>query len=222
MHHAKLTAITKPVGLGFDSPSDLLAYYARISNAANQANHATAPRLLAYLIRSQEWSPFEMCNMVLEITTTRDISRQILRHRSFSFQEFSQRYAEVKTQPVFRDARLQDKKNRQNSIVCDDDKTKKWWDKQQASLSRQSVAAYEDALSRGIAKEVARIVLSEGMTETKMYMNGSVRSWIHYTDLRWIKPGTQHEHRLIAESAREILIEQYPAFEEAFNIKDGK
>lgn len=214
MHHAKIIGITKPVGLDFDQPSELLAYCARVSATANQHKHETGPRLLAYLVRHQEWSPFEMCNMVVEVETTRDIARQILRHRSFSFQEYSQRYAAVTAPPVFRDVRMQDPVNRQNSLPCADPELAAWWWGVQRETSDLVRIRYEEALERGIAKEVARAILQEGLTPSTMYINGTVRSWIHYTALRcqW---HTQKEHRDTAKSIRGLLIEQFPAFADA-------
>jgi thymidylate synthase (FAD) len=214
MHDAKLIAITKPVGLDFDSPSDLLAYCARVSSTANQHKHETGPRLLAYLVRHKEWSPFQMANIVVEVSTTRDIGRQILRHTSLAFQEFSQRYAAVTAPPVFREARMQDEKNRQNSLPCTDRNLVKWWQHIQEETAALVRMRYEQALERGLAKEVARAILQEGLTPSTMYINGSVRSWIHYTALRtqW---HTQKEHRDVARSIRDILVGQFPAFREA-------
>lgn len=209
----RLIAITQPVIAECAEPGDLVAYCARVSNPANQANTETAPRLLAYLARNHHWSPFEMASLTMEIKTTRDIARQILRHRSFSFQEFSQRYAEVIDQSVLRDVRLQDSANRQNSIPVDDPVLAHWWARAQTELADRASDLYGTALANGIAKEVARAVLPEGLTPSILYMAGSVRSWIHYIQLR-AEPGTQLEHRVIAIECRRILVEQFPALSE--------
>jgi thymidylate synthase (FAD) len=190
------------------SLQDLVAYCARVSNPANQNNRETNEKLIKYLINNQHWSPLEMVNICLEIETTRDICRQILRHRSFSFQEFSQRYAEANLGFVMKEARLQDTKNRQNSIeLIDDEKIndlKETWEIKQFEIARLSEKTYQWALSNGIAKEQARAVLPEGMTVSRMYMNGTLRSWVHYLQLR-TGNGTQKEHREIAlECANEI------------------
>lgn len=210
MMNVRLIAVTKPVIQGCADAGDLLAYCARVSNPANQANSDTAPRLLAYLVRNEHWSPFEMASMTLEITTTRDIARQILRHRSFSFQEFSQRYAAVIAAPIVRETRMQDAKNRQASTATKDAALHEWWQDTQAAVAIQTQAVYAEALQRGIAKEVARAVLPEGMTESVLYMAGTVRSWIHYCRLR-TSGGTQKEHREVALSCRDRLLEQFPA-----------
>lgn len=186
------------------SLQDLVAYCARVSNPANQSNTETNEKLIKYLIKNQHWSPLEMVHICLEIETTRDICRQILRHRSFSFQEFSQRYAEAKLGFLTKEARLQDNKNRQNSIEFQDDELKEMWETKQNEIARLSEQTYQWALSKGIAKEQARSVLPEGMTVSRMYMNGTLRSWVHYLQLR-TGNGTQKEHREIAlECAREI------------------
>lgn len=208
--NVRLIAITKPVIPECTEAGDLLAYCARVSNPANQANTETAPRLLAYLVRNQHWSPLEMASMTVEITTTRDIARQILRHRSFSFQEFSQRYAAQVAPPVLREARMQDAKNRQASNETEDDGLKAWWGYEQARVAALAADAYQQALDRGIAKEVARSVLPEGMTESVLYMAGTIRSWIHYCDLR-TEAGTQKEHREVAQACQAILLQQFPA-----------
>lgn len=209
----RLIAITKPVTAECQEAGDLLAYCARVSNPANQANTETAPRLLSYLVRNQHWSPFEMASMTLEVTTTRDIARQILRHRSFSFQEFSQRYAAVIAAPVLRETRLQDAKNRQASTATADAALHNWWQDQQAATAVAAQTAYQEALHRGIAKEVARAVLPEGMTESVLYMAGTIRSWIHYCQLR-CEAGTQKEHRDVALACRGVLVQQFPALAE--------
>lgn len=206
----RLIAITKPVIPECQESGDLIAYCARVSNPANQANRETASRLLTYLQRNQHWSPFEMASMTLEITTTRDIARQILRHRSFSFQEFSQRYAAQLAEPVLREVRLQDTKNRQASNETEDIGLQDWWGNTQLQIANITSAYYQQALNLGIAKEVARAVLPEGMTESVMYMAGTIRSWIHYCQLR-TAAGVQKEHREIALFCREILYSQFPA-----------
>lgn len=176
---------------------DTVAYCARVSNPANQNNVETNEKLLKYLITHHHWSPFEMVSICLEIQTTRDIARQILRHRSFSFQEFSQRYAIADLGSVVREARLQDKKNRQNSIETDDTQLAALWEVKQEFLNNTAMEAYQWAIDQGIAKEQARAVLPEGLTLSRLYMNGTLRSWIHYIQLRTGKE-TQKEHREIA------------------------
>lgn len=195
---------------------ELVAYMARVSNPDNQDNPETAPKLLKYLISNKHWSPFEMVNMCVEIETTRDIARQILRHRSFSFQEFSQRYAEVDSIAEFSEVRLQDVKNRQNSIETDDDYLKNWWAAAQLRVIEDAEWVYKQALKKGVAKEVARKVLPEGLTPSRMYMNGTLRSWLHYVDIR-CDEATQKEHRLIADQCKELLVAQYPSLSEMLN-----
>lgn len=192
------------------SAQDIISYCARISNPENQSNPDNS-KLLKYLIDNKHWSPFEMVDMVLEINTTRDIARQILRHRSFSFQEFSQRYADpTKDLAVYmREARLQDTKNRQNSVETDDIGLQAWWDAEQKFLTTHSQRIYREALDKGIAKEQARAVLPEGNMQSRMYMKGNVRSWIHYCELR-AGNGTQKEHREIAVKCAEILKNHLP------------
>lgn len=209
----RLIAVSVPQIEECRLPSDLIAYCARVSNPANQANTDTAPRLLSYLVRNQHWSPFEMSSMTLEITTTRDIARQILRHRSFSFQEFSQRYAAQMAPPVLREARLQDDKNRQASHATADIELQDWWKSRQEFVSQEAANAYQEALGKGIAKEVARAVLPEGTTESVLYMAGTIRSWIHYCGLRGMA-GTQKEHREVAVECRNILLDQFPELRE--------
>ena len=189
-----------------------VAYMARISNPENQMNHETAPRLVAYLQREAHWSPFEMVSITMQIDTTRDIARQILRHRSFSFQEFSQRYAVADLGMTIREARLQDSKNRQGSIDVDDSALQIAWAMWQERVAEQAQHAYEWALSHGIAKEVARSVLPEGLTMSRMYVAGTLRSWIHYCEVRK-KKSTQKEHRLIAEQAWRHIVERMPSVE---------
>jgi thymidylate synthase (FAD) len=188
---------------------NLVAYMARVSNPENQDNPATAPKLLSYLIKNNHWSPFEMVNVCMEIETTRDIARQILRHRSFSFQEFSQRYAEVVNWDKG-EARLQDNKNRQNSIPTQDRELQRWWDEQQVAVWKQSTEAYKLALQQGIAKEVARKVLPEGLAMSRMYMNGTLRSWLHYVDIR-CDVSTQKEHREVAQQCKVVLSSLFPS-----------
>ena len=192
---------------------NLIAFMARVSNPANQDNPDTAPKLLRYLIKNKHWSPFEMVNVCMEIETTRDIARQILRHRSFSFQEFSQRYAVIETFDVS-EPRLQDNKNRQNSIDTEDKELYRFWQEQQQKVIRAADEAYENALNAGIAKEVARKVLPEGLTMSRMYMNGTLRSWLHYCAIR-CDMATQKEHRQIAEQCRDIINGLFPSLEYA-------
>jgi len=207
----KLIALSKPsADTGCHTAEELVAYAARVSNPANQSNKTTAGKLVRYLIKENHWSPLEMVHLTLEITTTRDISRQIIRHRSFSFQEFSQRYAKSESFEV-REARLQDLKNRQNSVALTEDNvelSQQWRDKQQ-ELLEQSKDVYNWALDNGIAKEQARAVLPEGNTETTLYMAGTLRSWIHYCDLR-MGNGTQKEHMDIAKQCWDIIGVHFP------------
>jgi thymidylate synthase (FAD) len=212
MQSVRTIAVSRPVVEGLESPGDLVAYTARVSNPANQMNTETAPRLLAYLARNAHWSPFEMAHMTLEITTTRDIARQILRHRSFSFQEFSQRYAEVDDAIVYRDCRLQHPTNRQASLEGASQENKDWFEAMQHGCQQHAMNAYRQALERGIAKEQARVFLPEGLTKSVMYMAGSARSWIHYIQLR-TEAGTQKEHREIAEMCKRELLTHFPELE---------
>ena len=195
---------------------DLIAYCARVSNPKNQDNKDTAPKLLQYCIKHEHWSVFEMANACIEITTTRDIARQILRHRSFSFQEFSQRYAIVQEAPQLRECRLQDNKNRQNSFEVDDPFLESWWEDAQGTVASMALTMYQEALDAGIAKEVARAVLPEGLTQSKLYMNGTLRSWIHWIKVRSAE-GTQKEHRELALMVKDILSQHYPNIFEALN-----
>ena len=198
-------------GTDIKNIEDLVAYCARVSNPSNQLNTETNEKLLKYLIREKHWSPFEMVSVCLEITTTRDIARQILRHRSFSFQEFSQRYANPVSdlKSVRREARLQDFKNRQNSIDIDDEKLQQSWNGQQDLVWLAAVKAYNWAIERGIAKEQARAVLPEGLVESRLYVNGTLRSWIHYIELRE-KNGTQKEHMEIARACADVITQIFP------------
>lgn len=214
MQSVKLVGVTKPVGFAvtgdIQTAEDLIAYCARVSNPNNQHNTVTADKLLKYLVKNKHWSPFEMVHVIMEIQTTRDIGRQILRHRSFSFQEFSQRYAAVAEMSEPREARLQDQKNRQNSIETDDVATQEWWQEEQQWLLSKVEELYQQAIKDGIAKEVARCILPEGLTMSRMYMSGSLRSWIHYCELR-MGNGTQKEHREIATQCWNIITEQFPS-----------
>jgi thymidylate synthase (FAD) len=207
----KLISYSKPVIEGLDTPTDLVAYCARVSNPSNQFNSETSEKLIKYLIKHQHWSPLEMATMCLEIETTRDIARQILRHRSFSFQEFSQRYADptVDLQFETRQARLQDPKNRQNSIEGVDEKIAAEWEEMQQVLIRHAENTYRWAVRNGIAKEQARAVLPEGLTMSRMYMSGTLRSFIHYIQLR-SGNGTQKEHMEIAKECAKVIAEVFP------------
>lgn len=211
MNKVVLIGITQPCIEGVATAEELVAYTARVSNPSNQLNTETAAKLLKYLAKHQHWSPFEMVHVLMEINTTRDIARQILRHRSFSFQEFSQRYARA-DQLGFerREARLQDEKNRQASIENQDKELEKIWDLKQAELLRKVKDTYTWALSNGIAKEQARSVLPEGLTHSRMYMSGTLRSWLHYCAVR-CDISTQKEHREIAQAAMEILLNKFPS-----------
>lgn len=210
-HTIRLVAMTKPMIDDVPDTASLLAYCARVSSTANQLNHETGPKLLRSLVRRKEWSPLEIVSLTMEITTTRDIARQILRHRSFSFQEFSQRYSVVEDGPVFREARLQDTKDRQNSIEIDRDSLiQSQWVEHQRRAAVAADQSYQWAISNGIAKEVARSVLPEGLTTSRLFMQGTLRSWLHWGWLRRDRK-TQKEHRIIAEQALEIIVEQFPA-----------
>lgn len=213
-----LVALSKPSAeTGCHTASDLVAYAARVSNPANQNNTETAPRLLKYLIKHKHWSPFEMVHLTLEIKTTRDISRQILRHRSFSFQEFSQRYAVSENIGVEREARLQDETNRQNSVeVGEENDIHHEWLHAQGRVRWMAEKEYKAALKMGIAKEQARALLPEGLTETTLYMAGSLRSWIHYCELRMAN-GTQKEHMDIAKRCWEIIVQHFPELKEVID-----
>jgi thymidylate synthase (FAD) len=202
--------------LGIQDAQELIAYCARVSNPSNQLNTETSAKLIKYLIKHQHWSPLEMVNACLEITTTRDIARQILRHRSFSFQEFSQRYADPTKDLSFvlREARLQDTKNRQNSVeldtTLDDDRRLAYqWENIQQDIINRTRDAYSWAIEKGIAKEVARSVLPEGLTESRLYMNGTLRSWIHFIELRSAN-GTQKEHQEVAIACAKVIAEIFP------------
>ena len=207
----QLVSYSKPVLEGLETPTDLVAYCARVSNPSNQLNSETAEKLIKYLVKHQHWSPLEMATMCLEIETTRDIARQILRHRSFSFQEFSQRYADPTKDLEFvtREARLQDPTNRQNSISGVDVMVQYEWDTRQRELLDHVKRVYKWAIDNNIAKEQARAVLPEGLTMSRMYMSGTLRSWIHYIQLR-SDNGTQKEHMIIAKECAKVIAEVFP------------
>ena len=202
--------------LDLATAQDLISYCARVSNPANQINVETSERLIKYLITHKHWSPLEMVSACLEINTTRDIAHQIVRHRSFSFQEFSQRYAEPKDmgdQFVIREARLQDTKNRQNSVETTDVELASEWRQLQEDMIAHATRVYEWAIDHGIAKEQARVVLPEGLTKTRLYMNGTLRSWVHYIELRGAN-GTQKEHMEIAHACAEVIANIFPLVNE--------
>ena len=201
--------------IGVDDAQELIAYCARVSNPGNQNNKDTSEKLIKYLIKHQHWSPLEMVSACLEIETTRDIARQILRHRSFSFQEFSQRYADPVKELDFirRGARLQDPKNRQNSIDAASINVQDMWDMKQQEVIKLCKEVYKWAIDEGIAKEQARAVLPEGMTVSRMYMNGTLRSWVHYIDLRSAN-GTQKEHQDIAIACAREITKIFPIMED--------
>ena len=197
---------------GLDNVQDLIAFCAKVSNPTAQINTETSEKLIKYLIKHQHWSPLEMVNACLEIQTTRDIAHQIVRHRSFAFQEFSQRYANPEEQGdmfEYSEARLQDLKNRQNSVEVEDEELQLWWNQQQRSIAIESKKIYDQAIEKGIAKEQARKVLPEGITKTTLYMNGTLRSWIHYIELRGAN-GTQKEHMEIAHACAKVIANIFP------------
>lgn len=221
MSEVNLIGITKPSAYtDCNTAEELVAWAARVSNPSNQNNTATAPKLVRYLIKNQHWSPLEMVHVSMEIKTTRDIARQILRHRSFSFQEYSQRYADPTKDLGFvrREARLQDAKNRQASVELgpDENRLAEEWNVVQAQALNAAEFAYKWAIERGIAKEQARAVLPEGNTESVMIMAGSLRSWIHYCQLRMDK-ATQKEHRIVAEQCWEIISHHFPDVKKAID-----
>ena len=218
----ELVSCTKPAGKLSESDvkdvKDLIAYCARVSNPANQMNTKTTDKLLRYLKKHRHWSPFEMADVTLEIETTRDIARQMLRHRSFSFQEFSQRYSNVEALgEMFElsEVRLQDDKNRQNSVEVDDNVLQRWWENQQKEIADACFSAYKLALHRGVAKEVARKILPEGLTRSRIFMKGSIRSWIHYLEVRGPDSGTQKEHMMVAEQVAKAIAA-------VFNIEEAQ
>ena len=223
----KLISYTKPVetaDYNVENVQDLVAYCARVSNPSNQNNKQTNEKLIKYLIKHQHWSPLEMVNACLEINTTRDIAHQIVRHRSFAFQEFSQRYADVNELGdmfTHREARMQDKKNRQNSVDLDptnkeDLRLAMVWASHQNKVIQEAKEAYKWAIENGIAKEQARVVLPEGLTKTRLYMNGTLRSWVHYIELRG-GHGTQKEHMEIAWACAKVIAEIFPLVDELKN-----
>ena len=197
---------------------DLIAFCARVSNPSNQSNSKTAEKLLRYLIKYKHWSPFEMVSACIEIETTRDIARQLLRHRSFSFQEFSQRYANPVEELEFvtREARMQDTKNRQNSVEVDDKNIQDEWQQEQRKVIEVCKQVYRNAIEKGIAKEVARAVLPEGLTESRLYMNGTIRSWIHFIELRSAN-GTQKECIEVAKACAKAITNIFPMVKEFVN-----
>ena len=218
--HVRMVSYSRPTAefadLGISDAQELIAYCARVSNPTNQLNTDTSERLIRYLVKHRHWSPLEMVSACLEISTTRDIARQILRHRSFSFQEFSQRYADPVRELAFqrRDARLQDTANRQNSITldlanADHRELARAWQEQQDQVIRASREAYTWAVRNGIAKEQARAVLPEGLTESRLYMNGTLRSWVHFIELRSAN-GTQLEHQEVALACAQVIAEIFP------------
>ena len=213
--NVKLLSYSRPTedfqDLGISDAQELIAYCARVSNPSNQLNTDTSEKLIKYLVRHQHWSPLEMVSACLEITTTRDIARQILRHRSFSFQEFSQRYADPTKDLdfVLRAARLQDSTNRQNSIETQDIELQNWWNAKQQFLIQYVKETYAEAISKGIAKEQARAILPEGNTVSRLYMNGTLRSWIHFIELRSAN-GTQKEHQEVAIACAQVISEIFP------------
>ena len=214
--NVKLVSYSKPsdefLEEGLENVQDLIAFCAKVSNPTAQINKETSERLIKYLIKHQHWSPLEMVNAVLEINTTRDIAHQIVRHRSFAFQEFSQRYANPEEQGdmfEYSEARLQDPKNRQNSVEVEDAKLQQEWDWAQRRIAVLAKKEYDWAIKKGIAKEQARKVLPEGLTKTRLYMNGTLRSWVHYIELRGAN-GTQKEHMDIAHECAKIIAEIFP------------
>ena len=213
--NVKLLSYSQPTdefkSMGLDDAQELIAYCARVSNPSNQLNTDTSEKLIRYLVKHQHWSPLEMVSACLEITTTRDIARQILRHRSFSFQEFSQRYADPTKDLNFvtREARLQDPKNRQNSVETDDHLLQNEWFRAQQRVIYAPQREYEWAIKIGIAKEQARAVLPEGLIESRLYMNGTLRSWIHFIELRSAN-GTQKEHQEVAVACAEVIAKIFP------------
>lgn len=220
MSSVRVIAVSQPLIEGMSTPDDIIAFTARVSNPNNQNNTETAPKLLKYLKKHKHWSPFEMATACLEINTTRDIARQILRHRSFSFQEFSQRYADVNALGNMfekRECRLQDTKNRQNSTVLTDSvgdqKIGKLWEAHQKQVIKAMKNYYNAAIEMGVAKEQARAYLPEGLTKSRIYMSGSIRSWIHYCELRTGEE-TQKEHRIVAQQCWDVLLEHFPSLEE--------
>jgi thymidylate synthase (FAD) len=213
MIKTKLIAVTNPVVEGIEDAKDLLAFCARISNPSNQFNMDTADKLVSYLLKYKHFSPFEMVNCVVEVECPRDIARQLLRHRSFSFQEFSQRYADVTALGdsfVIREARMQDTKNRQNSIALSDNSLKDQWEVKQQEILALVKEHYEWAISNNIAKECARVILPEGLTMSRLYVNGTIRSWLHYVEVRTEEGVTQQEHVELARLIAKVIAEAFP------------
>jgi len=211
----QLISYSQPDTHFVENITELVAFCARVSNPASQQNKESSEKLIRYLIKHQHWSPLEMVSVCLEITTTRDIARQMLRHRSFSFQEFSQRYADPiqELDFVLREARLQDTKNRQNSIETDNLALQAWWEERQKRVIEECKNTYEWAIAKGIAKEQARAVLPEGLTVSRLLMNGTLRSWIHYIQLRSAN-GTQKEHIMIAKEIANVIAKIFPMAKE--------
>ena len=213
MFKAKLIATTKPCIESVDTITDLVAFCGRVSNPSNQLNMDTAEKLISYLLKYKHFSPFEMVNCVMEVECPRDIARQLLRHRSFSFQEFSQRYADVAALGdsfILREARLQDTKNRQNSIVTDDTNLQFEWELRQKQILSSVKEHYEWAVQNGIAKECARVILPEGLTMSRLYVNGTIRSWLHYIEVRTEEGVTQQEHVELARLIAQAIAEAFP------------
>lgn len=217
-----LVGSTQPRIIGIDNLEDFIAYCAKVSNPQFQDDFTNSKKLLSYLMKHKHWSPFEMASVTLEIETTRDIGRQILRHRSFSFQEFSQRYADPVKELDFvtREARLQDTKNRQNSLSSSDEAIKLWWENKQQEVIAMVTETYKAALEKGIAKEQARAILPEGNTVSRLYVSGTLRSFIHYIEVR-SGNGTQKEHMEIAREMAIVLAPIFPMIAEFVNIKNS-
>lgn len=210
---AKLIAVTKPIVEGINEANDLIAYCARVSNPSNQFNMDTAEKLVNYLVKHKHWSPLEMSNCVVEVEAPRDIARQLLRHRSFAFQEFSQRYADVAALGdsfVIRECRMQDTKNRQNSITLSDNSLKDQWEVKQQEILALVKEHYEWAIGNNIAKECARVILPEGLTMSRLYVNGTIRSWCHYLEVRTEEGVTQQEHVELARLIAKVIAEAFP------------
>lgn len=215
----RLISYTKPIIMEAQTPAELLAYVARVSSPKSQETNDGVTRLLGYLVKHKHWSPFEMVDVTIEIVAPRDITRQIIRHKSFPLQEFSQRYASITALGfTLRECRMQDTANRQNSFPCTDPELATWWDEAQKEVLALVEAKYSEALRKGIAKEVARVILPEGNTLSRMYFKGSVRSWIHYLETR-LDESTQLEHRLVAREAQNILRELMPAVFELVGMR---
>ena len=222
-NNVRLIAISKPIVEDLETAEELIAYCARVSNPDNQLNNKTAAKLISYCAKHSHWSIFETVFLTIEIECTRDIGRQILRHRSFSFQEFSQRYSAVNPETMFtnREIRLQDQLNRQYSIEVKNPELDSWFKSCQDEIITHAKQIYYEALERGIAKEQARCVLPEGLTMSRMYMSGSLRSWIHYCNLR-CSHGTQKEHRIVAKKCREIVLQQFTSLADILNPESGE